>query len=875
MAHAPGGAAPPAAVLPAPAIVPAGPIRSYARFYLEADDALRGRYAPLYTSHLTDSGENHDDLLARLVGAADVVPKAFLCLVREGTTLRVLLLHRIARYAAHPTTSSAWDNRVFAFASDVMPGNYIEMAELPDNAFDVTVRQQRVPTIAHADALLLAAAAAAAASGPNNRTAILQPPADGDDGPDSEEIATRYLVQVPPAYVHLVVGRKLTPREVWEELVGAIRLDGREEDCRHLVNWARVALTLRTADDGHAGPPQPPVNCLGNVTEALPPLAVDAALQQHRWDLLSRDLPALDPAARRRRGAPPEAGRYQKKSKKMTFQVEDMVPTPLDALLPAKDVEPEFVCPDRYLTDMKGEIMNRLEEQDGGAGDKRVPPTAVVRCSRGGKTRTLYEIAHMMRNESPQTREDHLAVLFITFNDFMSLLETEKQDEDMLQVFLKRVAFMATYKFEKSFSQDPIDDIAIAFDEFRSSSTFYDPELFVAWFGNFDILLIVDELNNLSGLDDGDRKGEAKVLGDFLKKNFLSRIGRYFVFSSHLISTVSDFGEFVQVSHGSYQGVVLRELPLVPNLETATKKLYPGLAGAREATYFGLMPGSIYARATKRKLAGNRAALVDTFLNEKADDLEGAFMEICRSLVTGYAADLPKSLQFLCDGCSEELGESRIRWVPFHLQYVMERFGHQNNRRLRILADAIGTLCKQLLEAKEKSGDGWEGIFVLFLLARCIANTPDDLFLPKDWFWESALSINYNNYFSKTRNLDQCTKWVELKEGIEATETPSLSILYPTHAQFEAYDAFAVFAVKKSMVVYGYQLKEGKSKSSQPVESSLRKSFVVRGASTKVCTMDKDWCIPGQEELANFFGPCGTHWTPQAWAEFLQFGTTE
>ena len=203
---------------------------------------------------------------------------------------------------------------------------------------------------------------------------------------------------------------------------------------------------------------------------------------------------------------------------KTTFNVEDLVPTPLDVFLPAKAVEPEFVCHYGYLAEIKAEILNRLEDID---GDDRVPPMAVVRCSRGGKTRTLNEIAHIMRNVSPQKPEDHrLAVLLITFNDFMHLSETEEKEEDTLQVFLKLVAFMATYKFEKTFSQNPEEDIIKAFDKVRSSSTFYDPEIFTAWFGKYGILLLIDELNNLSGLDDGGRKEEAKVFADFLKKNF-------------------------------------------------------------------------------------------------------------------------------------------------------------------------------------------------------------------------------------------------------------------------------------------------------------------------------------------------------------------
>jgi hypothetical protein len=94
---------------------------------------------------------------------------------------------------------------------------------------------------------------------------------------------------------------------------------------------------------------------------------------------------------------------------------------------------------------------------------------AVVRCSRGGKTRTLLEIAHMMR------KDEDLAVLFVSFNDFMPLTDQEIREEPMLQVFLKRVAFTITYKFEQTFNKRPDVDARMAFESFRASNVHYDP----------------------------------------------------------------------------------------------------------------------------------------------------------------------------------------------------------------------------------------------------------------------------------------------------------------------------------------------------------------------------------------------------------------
>jgi hypothetical protein len=61
---------------------------------------------------------------------------------------------------------------------------------------------------------------------------------------------------------------------------------------------------------------------------------------------------------------------------------------------------PPFVCPEHWLADVQAEIINRLEESDDTDTKDdtliRVPPMAFARCSRGGKTRALREIAYRM-----------------------------------------------------------------------------------------------------------------------------------------------------------------------------------------------------------------------------------------------------------------------------------------------------------------------------------------------------------------------------------------------------------------------------------------------------------------------------------------------
>ncbi|CAB9518384.1 unknown protein [Seminavis robusta] len=471
---------------------------------------------------------------------------------------------------------------------------------------------------------------------------------------------------------------------------------------------------------------------------------------------------------------------------KVTFNNSKLPSSPLGVYLPPRLTCSVFVFHEDFLKEINLNIQVRLDDCDTEDGKVRVPPLAVSRCSRGGKTRTLLEIANMMF-KSDERQEDSLAVLLITFNDFMGLSENEKKEENMCQVFLRRVAFMATYKSERKFHKERDIDIHKAFTDFRKSNSYFDQDMFVHWFNEFngEIVLIINELNNLTSLSDRSREEEAKEFGSLLKENFLCQTNRYFVFSSHVISSVSTFG-------------------------------------------------LLYRKSQRIPIEGKRANFVKEFWNENKQDLTAAFEKTCRSLIiNGSSADLSKLVEFLCDGVSvgTGAGEGLIRWIPYHLQFVMAYFG-ANHRELHIqdLAGSMAMLCNQMTLAKEKSGDDWEGLFILFLLARCIAKEPDGLFLPKTWLGKDPLTgeyplIEYKNYDSDRVSsgtlLDQCTTWKELSEGIDLTEKPTVSILYPSHAQFGAYDAFVVYSVGDKKEVYGYQLKEGEASTDRPVEESL------------------------------------------------------
>ena len=121
--------------------------------------------------------------------------------------------------------------------------------------------------------------------------------------------------------------------------------------------------------------------------------------------------------------------------------------------------------------------------------------------------------------------------------------------------------------------------------------------------------------------------------------------------------------------------------------------------------------------------------------------------------------------------------------MPFHFQYVMQTLSGKLHKQNRLLAEALASLFAQLLESKQRSGDGWEGLFILFLLARCIAGKHENYFIPDHWFENISVNVTYNSYSNTGLPLSSCKNWAMLKKVILPAEAPTIALLYPSHAR--------------------------------------------------------------------------------------------
>ena len=525
--------------------------------------------------------------------------------------------------------------------------------------------------------------------------------------------------------------------------------------------------------------------------------------------------------------------------------------------LPLIKTKNEFVSENGWIENVLSDIDEYFNTSDE-RSEVRIPPLALVRCSRGGKTRCLLEIAHALKR-----RDQGLAVLFVSFNDFSPLVHDEQQDP--LQALLRRIVFQATKEYSTDSSKEE------AFDIFREQEAIFNPSQFRTWLGQTPAILLVDELNNLIELTQPN-SASASDFGKFVKSNFISKASRYMVFSSHIIGTLGDLTNFVDPSKGSKRRVILQALPRISGLSMA-KKIDHKLESVRQALRCGFIPGLIYDQRPSggKEAGGKRQEAVENYNKLASNHPEQVLMSLLRSFITGDIKLIPAPLHILFDTVQvDETGSTLLRWIPLHFEYVMSRVALPFDSQLQVVANKLVELCQLLFIAKDKSGDGWEAAFVIVLLLRCAAHFPDNYFLPANWFRGSP-AIEYNNYESELSEcsdgstvLSDCTCWSNLQRGIQVGRRPTIVVQFPNNARFERYDAF-VLLYKDGILTdsRGFQLKEGKNNPSKSPLPDIGCSFVIKGcAPVKADNKPGEWRFASKQEISNFFGVSGERWTP-------------
>jgi len=358
-----------------------------------------------------------------------------------------------------------------------------------------------------------------------------------------------------------------------------------------------------------------------------------------------------------------------------------------------------------------------------------------------------------------------------------------------------------------------------------------------------------------------------------LKNLFLIRKGREFCFSSHLATTSLALKKFLP--DPSNREMILQKLPLISSLSEAQTKLGYQRLSAREALYFGLIPGLLVERAGNHTVTNRCAYAVRTFIAQMnlmgEKEAREAFRGLLRSFITGSVSSVPETLQELMT--AEQLeNDVVLRWIPCHLEFVLKEVwlhckGLQNRTCIARIYEGLSTY----LGAKEESGDAFEALFTIVAIIRCLVGIFESTVLPLKNEGEELVvkcdeSFDGNNFNSEKDPM----KFVNsINETLpkEDQDSDQVSIYYPGHARFQAYDV--IVAVWEhgggKRILYGYQLKEGQTTGKAFAYNQVfDSSYLIRGKSAKEGSI-RLFAACSQAQVDTFFGISGSQWTPRAW----------
>jgi hypothetical protein len=516
--------------------------------------------------------------------------------------------------------------------------------------------------------------------------------------------------------------------------------------------------------------------------------------------------------------------------------------SPLDVeVFPILDDEPPFCAEEGWMDACFAELQAGMNSQE--TNLSRVQPMALIRCSRGGKTRALLELKKLFHQRVP-----NIAVIYVSFNDFSSLESWELRDP--IAALCRRIAFSALR--ERNATRE-------GFKVFNRTLVLeYD---IINWLGDIPCLLLIDELNVM----ELDHFG-APLMAAFLKETFLYQRGRYFAFSSHVLPSGHGLADFMDSI--SERGIIIRQLPLIPSMADARNKFqWPDLT-VRQALFRGRVPALIsYTRGRVPPPFDKRKGVVDLLFHTWDD---AKVMELLSSFLSGEAFAVPEPLLQLMSVSPVE-GQGKIIWIPYHMIHVLQSIMDiaTLSPMIREVVQIICDMFHGFETGKVSGGDSWEALFVISAIVR-VATGHFCSLLPLDIvsFANSRVSYNYLwNQKQAAADFSHITTMEQLIDGLTPPPSyPHVAVFYPPHARFEMYDLLVVTYLRADFrEIYGYQLKEGRVIPKKEASDLCQHSYVIRGFATEREELLRGWKVASDEEIDQFLGVTGVCLTPKKW----------
>ncbi len=393
--------------------------------------------------------------------------------------------------------------------------------------------------------------------------------------------------------------------------------------------------------------------------------------------------------------------------------------------------EPKEFITNAWLDDAVQTVEESFLKYDTDA--ERVPVLGLIRCSRGGKTRALKEIGRAMKAKWPD-----VAVIYVSFNDYSSIEPDEK--EDLVTALCLRIAFAGLKDNDPARRESSEKELSASFGDFKSANRVSKSDI-ITWLRKKPCLLLIDELNIGTRNASSDSK---QMLYLFLKRYFLSGASRYFVFSSHIISTASEAREYLDTT--SHRVLILKWLPRILDLASVSSSLHLNCRlTALRAIYNGLIPSLILQ--PEMTVFGKRDDVVSSLNDQACTDYYA--VRLFKNFVSGKKdLVLPELLQFM------DVSGEKTLWIPRHMEPFIKTFALSDEStvsswRKEILKEIYYTF-KSFGELCDEESKAWEILFKTVILIRLFGGLYDKVLLPLDEEIFKNCIVSYNSYIIGT-----------------------------------------------------------------------------------------------------------------------------
>ena len=498
----------------------------------------------------------------------------------------------------------------------------------------------------------------------------------------------------------------------------------------------------------------------------------------------------------------------------------------------------KLACMDQCLDGCMDNINTWIDRED---TVDRVPPTAVVRCAKGGKTTVLATLFQRLKDH-----ESYWPII-ISFNGSSHVWRpVEEECEKSLLRHIAHALLKENHPGKATGLKDMSCEAATLNEYFQRCRN-----------QKVKVVLIIDELNML--LPAGPRTPDASAwkAAAFLKNTFLKAEGGYLVFSSHVQRAATQLEEYMDSESG--RGLLIQSLPIASRLEELTSIDHncAGLTSAR-AAYYGNLPSLVYV-ASKHRSWTPQKEFAKAQLGETHRDLLASFTA---EVLTGHAESVAgPTVPFA--RLTDRVSSTEVRWIPCYMSPLLRSCGQ----------GPLHDWLERLTSAEKNDGKAWEAVvavaFGLRYLHVALRAVPAHEFLGKI---DRSITVQILDCPSTVTTLGAALPFAY--STLKGTDN-CVCLCRPTHSGFELIDLFACWRRDgHTQLLMVAQTKQGRdrqlTKLPPEVEGGVPAWWLNGLAPAERQWSEKDetkprWTIPSASEVQGFLGPSLRVCSPRDW----------